>query len=435
MRQWIKKLAGSFVALSDHSAPTAIEGLEDRRLCSSSLTYGINVNKAWGSTYNVITKMLRDTGTHSVKAWLTINSYSSRDSSVFKYIKKFHDAGYDVTLTADPKSGLHGSAASVKAYFDWAAKAGGGAVDRWEIGNEPDRESPWKGHLSSYVNDLLKPAYQGLHAHGEKVVSGGVSWNPADIKTMVNAGMLNYCDMVGYHPYRSSVSDLKAKVAEVKTLARGKPLVATEWNVRGAKSQSQWASEIAQFWPVIRDNFYAAYYFAAIKTGSMAGVAAVETAGGKANGPFYSAYKSMATSNAPRAVVGPATASVPAAQKASDDANDDDDTGIDGFRLFDGAGHAIKGYSNMNGVVTIKLSALASKSIQIRALTDSGVESVKFAFRGHDDRTENSAPYKAFAGSSWGARKGTFKLSATGYSHDNAKGTAGETKTLTLKFV
>jgi len=68
------------------------------------------------------------------------------------------------------------------------------------------------------------------------------------------------------------------------------------------------------------------------------------------------------------------------------------------------------------------------------ALANSAVQSVKLSFTGQSTRIENTAEYDVFA-SPWNAVAGSYALSGTAYSLDNAKGTVGNTLRVTLKFV
>ena len=447
MRKWISKLVRTVSPAAVEVSAASIENLEDRRLCSSTLAYGINANSTTAGQVASVTSMLNDTGTRTVRLWLGVNSFSHNETGMFKYIRKYKAEGFDVTLSVVPTTKASNS--TVESYFDWLAGDLGGSVDRWEVGNEPDR-SQWSGNLDGYVSDLLAPAYAGLHSHGEKVVSAGVSWNPDDEATMVRAGMLNYCDYVGYHPYAKTVSQLQSNVAAVKALAGGKQLVASEWNARGHEGDAAgWNQAIKDFWPTIRDNFYAAYYYSAVKSNTMAGAAAVLTSGGGANGAFYSTYKGLKGNSSGGGTVTPPVVTPPVVTPpvvtppvTDPTGNQPSSTGkpsVGGFKIVD----AITGatlYSNVTSSTTISLKSLAHRQIQILASTSSNTQSVKFTFTGRATRTENTAPYTVFgdstnAATAWYTTAGSYTLSATAYSADNAAGTASTTLSLILKFV
>lgn len=447
MRKWFSKLSKA-VRPAAPSAPVAVaqqEELEGRRLMSSSLAYGINTNSITASNYPNVVKMLRDTGTKTVRAWISISSFSKKETGVFKYIRKFKADGFDVMATVAFHK-AHGDSETIRDYFNWIGEDLGGSVDRFQVGNEIDKDY---GNLTGYVTDVLRPAAAGLHSAGEKVVSGAVSWNPDDVHKMVNAGMLNYVDFVGYHPYRHSVNELKSAISEIKSFIGGKPLVASEWNVRGHEGNSgEWQSAIKEYWPTIRDNFYAAYYFAAIKINSMAGPSGVITSSGSQNGGFYSTYKSLGDNFNGGGTVTPTdptpTPTVPPVDNPGTGVNipsSGSKPSVGSFRLFDGVtGQVIKGYENVTAGTTIKLSSLPHTKIQVRAMTSSNAKSVKFSFSGKATRTENNAPFTAFANSkgaeaAWQAVRGSYTLSAIAYNQQYAKGTASAKLSLVLKFV
>ena len=55
---------------------------------------------------------------------------------------------------------------------------------------------------------------------------------------MVNDGYLNYVDYAGMHPYGNSVAQVLDRVERAAKVYAGKPMILSEWNVRGATSQS-----------------------------------------------------------------------------------------------------------------------------------------------------------------------------------------------------
>ena len=88
---------------------------------------------------------------------------------------------------------------------------------------------------------------------------------------MVNAGYLNYCDYAGMHPYGSSVSQVIQRATGAAKVYAGKPLILSEWNVRGATSPAQWVSELAQIAPALEKVSDMAFYFCLMKCDTMAG--------------------------------------------------------------------------------------------------------------------------------------------------------------------
>jgi hypothetical protein len=482
MFQWIAKLATrlkpSQAAVAQHAK--SVESLEDRKLMSGSLDHGIVVNTLSGSNYNTVLKMLHDTNTSSVRVWASVKSFNSRsEDGTFKYYRRLHNDGIDITLAVVPNRGVKGSYDQVYNYFNWLQGKLGSSVSRWEIGNEVDMS--YSGGLGAYVNQLLKPASASLHAHGEKVISGSVSWNPNDIKTLVNDGMLKYVDYVGYHPYVADVNTLKKVVSEVKSYVGGKGLVATEWNPRVQnKGSAIWNQTIKDFWPTIRDNFYGAYYYGSFKVRTMAGASGImlNNSGAK-NGQFYATYKGLSSGGGsgavfsskpitppPAVIARPAldvkspaktvktpakTSTVKAITKTTTKSSTKKTPKpakkvtaavkpvVTGFRILDArTGKVLKGFENITSSLAIRTSALPTRYIQIEAIT-SNAGSIRFGFTGTKNRTENNAPFTAFTNAqgqadAWFASKGRYVLGATAYGGKNLSGTKGNKLNIYITF-
>ncbi len=451
-----------------------------------SLSYGVNANLVNSSTYGSLVSTLKSVGSDSVRVWLGAEDLNSRsEGGVFKYIRRFKSEGFKVMAVVDFDIAARNNPTGVAAFTKWLTEGANlaSSVDYWQIGNEPDRE--WgRSNYAGAVNNIIKPAYEVLHAAGEKVVSPGPSWNPDDIKLLADQGMLNYVDYVGYHPYRSNLADLKLRVSQAKAYSQGKPMIAAEWNARGHETEADrtgWANAVKEFWPVIRDNFYAAYYYAGVKSDSFAGPAGLMNTDGSHNEPFYSAFKGLpgggggtytptpipeptptpipvptptptpvpvpvpvpTPTPVPTPVPVPTPTPTPVPVPTPPPTNVPSTNSkpyVGGFKIQGATGTALAGFSNVTAdSLTIKLSSLSTRNIQIAALVNSATSSVTFAFTGKATRIENTAPFTAFANSAgqeatWYATAGTYTLTVTTYSLDNAKGTIGNSRTLTLKF-
>ncbi|HEX8322826.1 MAG TPA: hypothetical protein VF595_02830 [Tepidisphaeraceae bacterium] len=274
-----------------------VEKLENRQLFASGL--GINVTQINAATYKAVVQMLRESNTTNIRMWYGFDSYQVRTPErISTFVNKFAHDGFDITLSVNPRKGRHGTPEETRAMFEYIVSQPGmvDSVDRWELGNEPDHERYWNGTLTDFVSDYIAPAASVLHAKGEKVISGGVSWNPEDVRTMVNVGLLDHVDYVGFHPYANNIGALKSRIAALKEIVGGTPIVATEWNARGHENDSDkgaWADEVKAFWPVIQANFEMSHYFAAVVQDTMAGPAGILTKKGRANEPFYSMWMSL----------------------------------------------------------------------------------------------------------------------------------------------
>jgi hypothetical protein len=159
----------------------------------------------------------------------------------------------------------------------------------------------------------------------------------------------------------------------------------------------------------------------------MAGAAGVITSSGSQNGPFYGTYSrfqsTMSGSVTPidTSTSGSTASSTTTAPK------------INSYTIINAStGQAIK--SGITASTSITLSSLPTRNIQIVAVANSGTQSVKFNFTGKSARVDNTAANNAFS-SAWYATSGSYTLSGTAYSKDNASGTASSALSVTLKFV
>ena len=280
------------------STSTALENLETRRLYSG---LGINANQVNATNYGPMVEMLRASGTTDVRLWYGFTTYQERSlSNIAKYADKFHHDGFNVTLVVSPRNGRHGTYDETQGLITYLVGTElKDSVDQWEIGNEPGSQNYWRGNVANYTTDFLIPAAKVLQAAGETVISGAPAWNPEEVQTMVDNGMLKYVDYVGFHPYSHNIGQLKSKIARLREIVGDKPLAGTEWNMRGHENDSSkddWASDVEAMAPVIRQNFAISHYFAATVQDSMAGPAGVITLSGKPNRPFYNSWFAIANS-------------------------------------------------------------------------------------------------------------------------------------------
>ncbi len=290
----------------------AIDTLEDRRMMAvSGGAIGINVNDGSTSFMNHAAPIMKSLGVTSVRLWYTTDMNSRTFGGVLSRAIDYSNKGFDVTLIVQPQDGKVFSTSAVKGWFEWATgnTALKNAVDRWEIGNEPDHKEYWQGSLSSYVSQLLKPASEVLHAAGEKVVSAGPSWDSSDVKDMIGDGLLNYADYVGYHPYAKGVKLVQQRISEINAVVAGrKPIMATEWNVRGFESdKTAWAQAVEDVYPAIKSGFAFNYYFALKVMNSYAGPGGILKTDGSKNEPFYNAFATFSGASGGVTITPPGT--------------------------------------------------------------------------------------------------------------------------------
>lgn len=265
----------------------ALEPLEDRRLLSAQpILNGLAINGETDAAEG--TRVMVDLGVKAVRIFGTTGSNAAgssyagftdpaRDfgtnlsSASLSRIKYYHDHNFNVTLlVTPPEASDYGntddsaplnapSASQVTTYFQslMSDYSSGDRnlkswVDRWEIVNEPNLDKYYnssrnsdgttdvKNDLTNYVLNVLKPAYQVLHANGETVVGGGIAWSQstASLQALFDAGYAQYADILNFHPYGGIGQEVIDHIHDFKGVfdATGKPFTLTEWNVHSSNS-------------------------------------------------------------------------------------------------------------------------------------------------------------------------------------------------------
>ena len=252
---------------------------------------GVSLNGS--ESPGMLIPILRTLHVKTVRLFFGMLTWNNRggDASI-QQAAQYKAAGFQVIMNVNAPEVPSYSEAS--AFFNYIKNKPGalGAVDIWEIGNEPDRPPFWQGTPQEYVNNVLKAAWDVLHPAGAKILGAGPSWDPNFAQTMVDAGYLNYVDYAGMHPYGNSVAEVIDRATRAAKVYAGKPMILSEWNVRGATSQSQWISELNQIAPTLKSVAYEAIYFGLVKSGSLAGPAGLINPDGSPNGGFFGMYES-----------------------------------------------------------------------------------------------------------------------------------------------
>lgn len=407
-----------------HNRPALIENLEQRRMLAAVYDLGVNINDGTSNVKNKAIPVLKDIGAKSVRVWFSPNFDSKSWEGPLQRAVDYSNAGFDVMMIISTPNGNVTNPSDVKSWFNWAMSNSSlkNAVDRWQVGNEVDSDHYWKGSLSSYVSNFLKPASEVLRSKGEKVVSASVSWNPQDVKEMINHGMLNYVDYVGYHPYANSISLIKQRISEVKSIVGGrKPLVASEWNVRGYENnKTEWAKQVREAAPIVRDNFAYNYYFAVVNTTrTKAGPAGIMNYDGSKTDFFYKLKDG---------INGGGSGSVGGG--SSDPGNEP--SGLPSVaRVSVYAENGTKILDSISNGATIDLSKYSSRNLTFVATVGSGTSSIKFTLGGKSV-TENQAPYEM---TDFAVYSGSYTLTATPYSKDYLSGIKGSTRSYSFKVI
>lgn len=426
------RASGAPETLSSAVAPTVaricsslpFEKLEERRLLAASFDLGMAINDSSATVFNNSVANMRALGVKSVRMWYGPNSWNERNfDGALRRTIQYANAGFDVTLCIQMDQATVPNPSEVKGWFNWALSDSAlrNAVDRWQVGNEPDIYPQfWKGTMPQYVNNLLKPAYEALKAHGEQVISAGPAYNVTKLQELVNAGMLNYCDYAGMHVYADTINFAKSQLAKVKGIIGSKPLMITEWNYKGwtLGSESEWAKKVEELYPIIKANSHGNYYFALTKNSqTRGGPGGILTSGG-AKTAFYNAIARAKGDTG--VVVGPDNPTTPSTTSKPN---------ISALQIINASTGAIL-VNNITSSQTINLANLPTTNIKIQAVANSTTSSVKLSAFG-STVTDNTAPFQS---NSKTVGTGSFAVSATSYSSDNAAGTVGNTLALTLTF-
>jgi len=286
------------------------------------LSITFNDESLWDNNFNTAVTRMKSLGIKAVRLYASINSYDDRPTAsdpinfadiVSSWngnahpliaglaIKRAFDlkaAGFTVLMTVNVVTGQPPTSAQQVTNFYNAlmnSTKGGGSttklkdvVDYWEVGNEVDLSQYWApsgvnkaNGLKQFVDEVLIPASAALHSgatsNWEQVVSPSVSYSPNDVKTMLTElqaqNKINAIDEIGFHPYgryipSQNIDEIGTRTAQIVAIGNAvhKPVIATEWNVRGyalnGSQNSTWSSAISQVYNnTIKPSYLAAFYF------------------------------------------------------------------------------------------------------------------------------------------------------------------------------
>lgn len=238
---------------------------------------------------------LRKLGITAVRMWSDLEWNQLRNRLAYDRAIEWHRAGFKVTLLLhDDKTPTYDQA---KTYFEWVLRKPGlkDAVDRWEIVNEPNKTSYWKGTQRDYVQNVLRAASDVFRPRGEEVVGAGPTWDVNALKTLISFGYLDYVDYANFHPYGNTPADQISRLQQVKRLLGDTPLTITEWNIHAAGAgTTRWAQQLNELRPWIKANVESAFYFCLVIADTWAGPAGLLKIDGTGayvpNEPFYSTF-------------------------------------------------------------------------------------------------------------------------------------------------
>jgi len=269
-------------ALATSSTPQVVSGYYD----------GINVTG--GADADRVIPKLRELGVTGVRIWVGMNTWGHRgNGQAFIQAKKYKDAGFKVMMNVGAVDTA--SESTYRGFFNWLkSQKYFKSADMIQVGNEPNHFKSWHGGIDGYMK-VLKIAAEIIRPTGMKILGAGPTYDVEAVKELVRKGYNNYVDYAGFHPYGTSAKMVIDRLKGARAAYGNKPLIVSEWNVRGQPNASTWAAELKKVRAEMARYCNAAYYFSLVKGGSMAGAAGVfANTSWTPNGPFYSAVKSFA---------------------------------------------------------------------------------------------------------------------------------------------
>ena len=253
----------------------------------------------------------------SVRIWLSVNHWDGTEpfwADSVNAAKKYKARGFHVVVAMVPEDGIKpANPAQVVAVVDHAIDHWdlGSVVDIWEIGNEPDHDTYWNGaQPADYAKKYLIPAAKRFHERGAKVTNAAPSWNPEDVKTILDTvdtlpdgtthTAWEYLDYVNLHLYQQHLSGADqtqttiARLDRLVELAKGKPTMSTEWSADDPKTgDADWAQSIATMWPLVRQRVDFPYYYIWMRADSSHGHDGLVDTNRQHRAHFWSTFESF----------------------------------------------------------------------------------------------------------------------------------------------
>jgi len=254
--------------------------------------------------------VLKDLGVKWVRLWADIDWATQKEHGAFQKAREYHAAGYSVILLVSQQAVP--TYQQVYDYLTWAVLQPGmkDAVDIWEILNELNVNNNfidtssgkyWKGGASSYVTDVLKPAWDVLHPLGEKVLGASFTawqWNGSawatgtwQVQPVVDAGYLDYCDFAGIHPYTKSVSEQIGIVDSCLSKYGSKPVLISEYNFKALPDWNEWARSLNEVRLQLQSKVARICYYRLLESSGEGGWPGIVKRDYTPQQPFYDMYK------------------------------------------------------------------------------------------------------------------------------------------------
>lgn len=251
---------------------------------------GINVNTSEDASK--VIPVVKKLGIKGVRIWVGMKTWDHRgNGQAFLQAQKYKKAGLKVMMQVGNADVPSNSQAT--GLFKWMkSKTGFSSVDMFQIGNEVNHYKSFHGSLNDYMR-ILKIAWKELKPAGAKILGAGPTWDVEACKKLKSLGYLNYVDYAAFHPYGNSANQVIERLKAAKAVFSSKPLIVSEWNIRGQSNNKIWASEIKKARTQMNRYSNASYYFCLVKCNTLAGPAGAVTTSFQPNGYFYDAVYSF----------------------------------------------------------------------------------------------------------------------------------------------
>lgn len=247
--------------------------------------------------------VLKELGVRWVRVWIDVDWNSRVPPWQFNLVRNLKSAGFKtIVLFHNPNVPAY---SQVKNYFDWALSQGMAPyIDVWEIINELNIVPKyWTGTPGQYVLNILKPAWYSLNPAGEKVLGGSFTawqlkpdgtynWGTWVTQQYIAAGYLTYVDYGGSHPYTRDVPTMYSHMDEVKALYGNKPIIMSEYNLKGQPDYDTWRRNLDTLRPYLQQTTAVGCYYRLEQTAKEKGWPGVVTELNQPVEPFFSMYKS-----------------------------------------------------------------------------------------------------------------------------------------------
>lgn len=306
---------GDNVAVSLHEGPAIIQAIpysdNDGKVPGPTSTLSIVVAKPapthfvvkgqCGGTSIPLAKglsIMNDLHTKAIRTWIDFTYGAKPQASDFDSMRAYKQAGKKVIAVLHNPN-LPPSVSVARDTANRLADATVGALDGYEIINEPNLGGYFRGSLTQYINQVLKPFSSVLNSRGLKVYGAAIS---TEINKVISLDSLGYFDLVDYacfHPYQNNANDAIAVTKQfVKIVNKRKPIALTEWGIHGSWNKpkltdEQWAAQFQIIFDAINPDVDELYYYRMEQNTQPAGHEGLVTPNTYTPTAFYTPFKNL----------------------------------------------------------------------------------------------------------------------------------------------